>query len=92
MTIELTVTEMLEECAALMEERGAKYGPIDETFKKLACLWSIRTGVSVKPSDVCDMMEDLKWVRAQNMPAHHDNGPDAVNYKAFAYALRERGM
>jgi hypothetical protein len=90
--IETARSEMIVKSDELVVERGEKYGPVAPTMKLLARLWSIRTGATVRPSDVCDMMEDLKWVRSKVTPSHDDNGPDAINYKAFAYALRERGM
>jgi hypothetical protein len=89
-TVEVRVTEMLDECKDLIEERGKTHGPIDKTFLAIAALWSVRAGVEIKPSDVCDMLEDLKSVRSKANPGHHDNGVDGVNYKAFAYALREQ--
>ena len=90
--IEVSVSELFAECDKLVIERGEKYGSIEETFSTLACLWSIRSNTQILPSDVCDMLEDLKYIRSKKTPAHHDNGADAVNYKSFAYLLREKGM
>jgi hypothetical protein len=91
MTAEVRIVEMLDECRDLIEERGRIHGPIDDSYRIIAALWSVRAGVEIMPSDVCDMLEDMKWVRAKVNPAHHDNSVDGVNYKAFAYALRENG-
>jgi hypothetical protein len=89
--IELKVEEMLDECKGIVRERGKVHGAIDKTFLAIAALWSVRAGVEIKPSDVCDMLEDLKWVRSKENPGHHDNSLDGVNYKVIAYALRECG-
>jgi hypothetical protein len=91
MTIENKVKESFNECCQLINERGKVYGSIELTYRIIAELWSIRAGVEIKPSDVCDMIEDIKWVRSKATPGHHDSGVDGVNYKAFAYALREQG-
>lgn len=93
-TVENEIDKMLDECKDLVSKRGKIHGPIDETCRTIASLWSVRTGVNVRPSDVCDMLEDLKWVRSKAQPDgryHHDNSVDGINYKTFAYALRERG-
>ena len=92
MTIDIRTVELFDECKSLIDERGKTHGPIEETYKIIAGLWSIRVGVSIMPSDVCDMIEDMKWVRSKNKPNNHDNCTDGVNYKAFAYLLRERGL
>ena len=89
MTAEVRVAEMLDECKVLIDERGKTHGPIDKTFTAIAALWSIRAGVEIKPSDVCDMLADMKYVRSKASPDHRDNGVDAVNYTAIAYALRQ---
>ena len=92
LSVEEAREKMVRESDLLVIARGKNYGPVDASMKTIACLWSIRTGTNVQPSDVCDMMEDLKYVRSKESPNHYDNGPDALNYKAFAYALREKGM
>ena len=91
MTAEVRVAEMLDECKDLIEYRGHTHGPIDKTFLAIAALWSVRAGVEIKPSDVCDMLADMKYVRSKVSPDHRDNSVDGVNYTAFAYALRENG-
>ena len=92
MSVEKKTLELFSECKILIGERGKTHGPIEETYKIIAGLWSARVGVSIMPSDVCDMIEDMKWVRSKKKPNHHDNCADGVNYKAFAYILRERGL
>ena len=91
MTAEVRIVEMLDECKDLIEERGKTHGPIDDSYRIIAALWSVRAGVEIKPSDVCDMLADMKYVRSKANPSHHDNCVDGVNYTAFAYALRENG-
>lgn len=92
MTTEDKIVKMFNECEGLISERGKTHGPIDSTYRTIAKLWSIRVGTIIKPSDVCDMLEDMKWVRSKAKPDYHDNSVDGINYKAFAYALREGGM
>jgi hypothetical protein len=59
------------------------YGTVPEdSFAKIAALWSVRLGGTVTPDQVTIMMIDLKTVRAWTNPSHTDSWADMAGYAA----------
>lgn len=68
--------------AAVTQDRQASYGPPEESFERIARLWSAYLGWTLQPSDVALMMALLKVARVQGNPAHRDNYVDLAGYAA----------
>jgi hypothetical protein len=69
-------------CQAVTVDRAATHGAVENTFGKIAALWSARLGVSITPAQVCILLVDLKTARAWGNPAHADNWVDIAGYAA----------
>lgn len=63
-------------------DRAATHGDAENTFGRIAAIWSARTGVTITPAQVCIMLVDLKTCRAWGNPAHADNWVDMAGYAA----------
>jgi len=60
-------------------ERAEAYGDINESFTRIAGLWSSYTGIQLDKYDVAKMMVLLKISRAKNSN-HRDSFIDVVGY------------
>ena len=67
---------------AVLENRAAARGPVEDSFGQIAAIWSARLGVGVTSAQVAIMMIDLKTVRAWSNPGHDDNWVDIAGYAA----------
>lgn len=64
------------------KDRAATHGDAEDSFTKLAAIWSARLGVSIRADQIAIMMLDLKTVRAWDNPQHVDNWVDMAGYAA----------
>lgn len=78
---------ILEEANDIIHgDRLKHYGPPDVNFKRIAESWSLYTGDTITPVDVCNMMILLK---AQRMAEgyHRDTAMDIAGYAQLAAIL-----
>jgi hypothetical protein len=78
-----TRKEILETAQqAVMVDRAATHGDLEQTFGLIASLWSGLLGKDVSPEQVALMLSALKIARAWGNPAHEDNWVDLAGYAA----------
>lgn len=63
-------------------DRPNDYGPPEDSFERIAQLWTAYMGVDFFPADVAAMMALLKIARIKACPAHLDNWLDLAGYAA----------
>ena len=74
------MTSMLDEAKQVVDgQRQQDYGSINESFTRIAGLWSAYTGIHIDKYDVAKMMMLLKISRAKN-GNHRDSYVDIVGY------------
>ena len=64
------------------QDRAATHGAAEDTFGRIAAVWSARLGVRLEGWQVCIMLADLKTCRAWGNPSHADNWVDLAGYAA----------
>lgn len=69
-------------------ERQDQYGNPEDTFFRIACLWSSYLGREVEGSDVANMMILLKMAREKEGRGKKDNYVDIIGYAALAAGMR----
>jgi hypothetical protein len=67
---------------AVMVDRAATHGDLEQTFGLIAALWSGLLEKDVSPAQVALMLSALKIARAWGNPAHEDNWVDLAGYAA----------
>lgn len=65
-------------------ERQDQYGCPEDTFSKIAALWSAYLGIEVTPTMTADMMCLLKIAREFEGKGKRDNAVDLIGYAALA--------
>lgn len=60
--------------------RRDAYGPVEESFQKIATGWSLILGVEVTPQQVALMMVVMKVLRETGGQHHRDNLVDIIGY------------
>jgi hypothetical protein len=82
--------EVLEAAmAAVMVDRAATHGAPENTFGRIARVWSAQLGVEVTPAQVCILLAELKACRAWENPGHGDNWVDGAGYYACGAEVAE---
>lgn len=77
--------EILKEAARIIStDRANDYGPADESFKRIARLWTAYLDVAVSPMDVANLYMLAKIQRSLTSPAKADNWLDICGYAALA--------
>ncbi len=78
-----------EEAAAIVAgERQSDYGDANESFSRIANLWSAYTGSTIEPWDVAQMMILLKVSRAKTSKKR-DTLVDIIGYAECAGRLKK---
>jgi hypothetical protein len=72
-------------------DRAATHGAAEQTFARIAAVWSARLGVGITPAQVCILLADLKTCRAWGNPGHADNWVDLAGYAACGGELATEG-
>jgi hypothetical protein len=67
---------------AVLKDRAATHGALENSFGQLARVWSVRLGLTISPAQVALMLVDLKVTRAFGNPGHADNWVDIAGYAA----------
>jgi len=74
------ILKAAEDCVC--RDRQATHGAPENSFGKLAAVWSARLGIDITPAQTTILLSDLKTVRAWDNPDHADNWVDGVGYMA----------
>lgn len=69
-------------------ERQDAYGNPEDTFFKIACLWSSYLGMEVEGSDVANRRILLKMAREKGGKGKRDNYVDLIGYAALGATMR----
>lgn len=67
-------------------DRQEEYGPADESFKRIATVWSALLGTSITPTQVAVMMVAFKCCRAMGGAGKRDNFTDMIGYARLGWA------
>lgn len=67
---------------AVTADRDATHGAPENTFGRIAAVWSARLGIEITAAQVCILLVDLKTCRAWGNPKHDDNWVDMAGYAA----------
>jgi hypothetical protein len=78
---------VLDECKAVIGERGKDYGGVEQNFESIAAIYSRVSGIHIEAHDIALMMVCLKLARIRSSPMKRDNYLDLINYAAFACEL-----
>ena len=79
----MTRTEILDaarQCVTV--DRAATHGAVEDTFGRIAALWSAYAEHRFEPHDVAAMLALLKVGRIKANPGHADNWIDLAGYAA----------
>ena len=74
-----------KECVC--KSRQEQYGSVEDSFAKIAALWSAYLGVEISPLDACMMMGQMKVARIKTGVFKEDSFIDACGYIACAAEL-----
>ena len=83
--------EIIENALAILTERGANYGGVEESFTRAAALAALKLNKNVTPYDVAIILESVKDARRAQTPDHYDSHVDGINYRAFAAEFALKG-
>lgn len=79
---------LMDEAARIISgQRRQDYGPVSESFQRIAVMWSAYVGVELSTLDVANLMILLKVCRARN-GYHRDSFVDIIGYAALTEQLR----
>ena len=81
----MTRDEILKEASRIIStDRADDYGPADESFKRIARLWTAYLDVAVSPMDAANMFVLSKVQRTLMSPSKDDTWIDIAGYAALA--------
>ncbi|WP_181164736.1 DUF6378 domain-containing protein [Amaricoccus solimangrovi] len=72
---------------AVTRDRAATHGRAEDSFARIAALWSADLGIPLTAGDVARMMVLFKVARAKGNPGHADNWIDMAGYAAIGGEL-----
>ena len=78
---------ILNEAAALIDDRGVNYGGIEANFERAASIASLKLNKTITAYEVAIVLESVKDARRATAPDHYDSHIDGINYRAFALLL-----
>ena len=79
--------KVLDEAAAIIGERGANYGGVEDNFTNISLIMARTTNRMLSPYDIAMLMVAVKLARISQSPGKRDSYVDAINYLAFACEL-----
>jgi hypothetical protein len=83
----MIAADLLTEAATLVSgAKQSEHGSPEDTFRRIAALWSAYLDREVSPTDVCQLMVLLKIGRALARPKK-DDYLDSVGYGSLAYQM-----
>lgn len=80
--------QILQHAIDIIGQRGETYGGIENSFNCAAKLASLKLDCVITPYMVAIILESVKDARRAASPDHFDSHLDGINYRAFAWALR----
>lgn len=83
------MTSIIDQAKTIIDNRQQDYGDMNESFTRIAGLWSAYIGVNINPSDVAKMMILLKVSRAKHNKTV-DSYVDIIGYAECANRLRRQ--
>lgn len=75
--------DYIEKAKAMLDERGAAYGGVEESFTRTAAIATLKLNMQITPYIVATIMESVKDARLAMNPTHIDSHIDSINYRAF---------
>jgi hypothetical protein len=78
---------ILKRAAKLIDDRGASYGGIEQSFDRAAAIASLKLDKVVTAYDVATILESVKDARIATNIRHVDSHLDGINYRAFRLCL-----
>lgn len=88
----MTRLELLNAAAeTVVKDRESDYGPPQDSFGRIAALWSAYLEIPLKPADVAAMMILLKSARIRSGHAKEDNWLDIAGYAACGCEIESGG-
>lgn len=86
-----TRASILDEAKAIVGGgRQEDYGGPEDSFQRIADLWSAYDGTHFTPVDVAIMMALLKIARLESNPKHHDSWVDLAGYAACGGEIADK--
>lgn len=84
----MTPNELLEKAAATVDgDRQEDYGSAEESFARIAKLWSALLGIEIAPWQVAQLMAAMKLSRLTTTHDHEDSYVDLAGYAALGASL-----
>ena len=83
-------TELLDECAQILSQRGAIYGSSRSNHERISELWSAYYGSYISPMQVSLMQLLVKVSRLSETPNHKDSVKDIIGYAAIYSELHDQ--
>jgi len=78
---------LLAEAADIVSnDRNTIYGEPEDTFARIATLWSSYLGVTIRTVDVANLMVLMKVARLATNPTHRDSWVDVAGYAACGWS------
>lgn len=66
----------------VLKNRADQYGAVEDSFGRVALIWSAILGVEISPSQVALMLAGLKMARLAGNLTHADSWVDLAGYAA----------
>jgi len=79
--------KVLMEVEDIISQRGDDYGGVENNFSNIAEIYSMISGLDIKPHDIALVMVCVKLARIRQSPLKRDNYLDLIAYCAFAAEL-----
>ena len=83
-------TELLDECAQILSQRGSVYGSSRSNHERISELWSAYYGSYISPMQVSLMQLLVKVSRLSETPNHKDSVKDIIGYAAIYSELHDQ--
>ena len=80
-------TELLDECARILTDRGSIYGSSQSNHERISELWSAYYGNYISPMQVSLMQLLVKVSRLAETANHKDSIKDIIGYAAIYQEL-----
>lgn len=87
------MSDLLEAARALIDgQRAVDYGDVNESFTRIAGLWSAYLNTPIDAHDVAYMMVLLKISRLRGSKLHRDSHLDAIAYVLCADRINDSAV
>ena len=85
----MDVVKILEDAKNIVANRGKAYGGIEQNFSRAAAIASLKLNKMFTAYEIAVILESVKDARRAETPNHYDSHVDGINYKAFAWVLKD---